>query len=369
MRHALGLSLLCAVAAVGCSDSRRNVRKAPGKPEVFATRLPEETAPMDPEEVDPEQGCGPWNGAAWCTTLLSGWSFVPEAIDACAAEPDEDSAIDCLSYAADRRFSTLALETCAGLEAPKHRLACLDATADRALETPQFAYCSEQPSKKVPGCLADMHDYMFHPNELHELVKRTVEQNPSDPTTIIAALEANVAETYALDRSIWPDHYVFNFAGGATTHIRSMYCAFDEYLLIVGAPIEVNGYSGRYPAEVHDFVFTGLMHDFEEHEHVDQEREPGTWAYLPHGGHRVYSTETPTYMLEYARGWVPGMLGFGIRHPRRAITRDRKNMKQQIRMCASRALAAQKENRRRKRRRRAEKRETLRAIRRTLRDL
>ena|GEM_PF-4725427 len=370
MRASLALLLPCALAVAGCSDSRRNVKRAPGHPSIFKAKMPEEVAVLQPESLEPKQTCELWRDAQWCNVLMERWTFVPEVVDMCAAEPDDEAAVECLSYAADRGFSLVGLQTCGALATPEHRRDCLDAIADRELEAPQFAHCGSKRSRKVAGCLADMHDYTFHPNELQAIVQRTVEETPStDARALIQNLENNIATTYKLDRTEWPDAYIFNFAGGATTHIRAMYCALDEYLLIVGSPLNVNGYSGRYPAEVHDFVFTGLMHDFEESDFESHDFSAGSWAYLPHGGHRVYATETPTYMLEYARGWIPGMLGFGIRHPRRAITRDRKNMKQQIRMCASRALAASKENRRRRRDVRKTKRKTLRDIRRALRGL
>lgn len=364
------LLLPCALLLPGCSHSRRNVKRAPGDPKVFATKLFEETQMLPPEQLDPSATCERWAGSAWCQTLLGGWSFVPETLDVCGAEPDETAVIDCLSRVADRRFSPLGLETCAALETPKHRRTCLNAIADRRLETPQYLDCAEEPSKKVAGCLADAHEYKFHPDELQRIVQRTTENTSStDARTLIGDVENGVADAYALDRTEWPEHYIFNFAGGATTHIRAMYCALDEYLLIVGAPIDINGYSGRYPAEVHDFVFTGVMHDFEEHDFESHDFTAGAWAYLPHGGHRVYATETPTYILEYARGSVPGMLSYGIRHPRRAITRDGKNMRQQIRMCAGRALAANRSNRRQRGSLRKTKRQTLREIRRALRGL
>ncbi len=337
---------------------------------MFATKLFEQTQMLAPEQLDPATTCQRWPAAPWCETLVGGWRFVPEALDVCGAESDESALIECLSRAADRRFSPLGLQTCAALETPKHRRACLVAIGDRQLETPQYLYCAQKPSKKVAGCLADAHEYKFHPDELQRIVQRTAQDTPTtDARTLIGNLENNVADAYVLDRSEWPEHYIYNFAGGATTHIRAMYCALDEYLLIVGAPVNVNGYSGRYPAEVHDFVFTGLMHDFEEHDFEAHDFTAGAWAYLPHGGHRVYATETPTYMLEYARGSVPGMLTFGIRHPRHAITRDAQNMKQQIRMCASRALAANKHKRKQRHGLRRTKRQTLRAVRRALRSL
>jgi len=368
VRAFLALLLPCVLLLSGCSDSRRNVKRAPGHPDVFATKLFEETQMLSAERLDPASTCERWASAPWCQTLIGGWSFVPETLELCGAESDEAAVIDCLSRVADREFSPLGLETCGALATPKHRRACLGAIGDRHLETPQYVYCAQQPSKKVAGCLADAHEYKFHPDELQRIVQRTTQDTPStDARALIGSLEDNLADAYALDRSQWPDNYIYNFAGGATTHIRAMYCALDEYLLIVGAPINVNGYSGRYPAEVHDFVFTGLMHDFEEHDFESHDFTAGAWAYLPHGGHRVYATETPTYMLEYARGSVPGMLNFGIRHPRHATTRDRKNMKQQIRMCASRALAANKSKRQGRRELRQAKRQTVREIRKALR--
>jgi C-8 sterol isomerase len=370
VRAYLALVLPCVLTLAGCSNSRRSVKRAPGFPTVFATKLAEETTLTPPEPQDPSSACTPWNGASWCTTVFEGWSFVPEAVRLCASEADEDEAIECLTYAADRSFSLLGLETCEALETPKHRQDCLQAVGDRTLEPPQYAYCTAKPSKEVASCLAGTNEFKFHPNELRELVAQSIDASPSPaPPALIRTLEDNVAQRYELDREEWPENYIFNFAGGATTHIRAMYCALDEYLLIVGAPVNVNGYSGRYPAEVHDFVFTGLMHDFEEHDFESHDYSAGTWAFLPHGGHRVYATETPTYMLEYSRGWIPGMLGFGIRHPRWAITRDSKNMKQQFRMCARRALATSKKNRKRRRQARKSKRQTIRAVRRALRGL
>ncbi len=368
MRTPLVLLVFSLLVTAGCSHSRRNVKRAPGLREVFDSKLPEETRVLQPEQQDASSACAPWEGARWCTALMEGWTFVPEAVELCAAETDEDDAIDCLSHAADRTFSLVGLETCGALETAKDRRDCLHVISDRELEAPQFAYCASKKSSRTPGCLQGMHDYVFHPNELHEVIRRSVDEAKNEGARgRIATLENNIATQYELDRSTWPDNYVFNFAGGATTHIRAMYCALDEYLLIVGAPINVNGYSGRYPAEVHDFVFTGIMHDFEETDFESHDYTAGTWAYLPHGGHRNYATETPTYMLEYARGSVPGMLGFGIRHPRRAITQDRKNMTQQIRMCASRALKANGERRRHRRARSKAKRQTLRDVRAALR--
>lgn len=367
MKHAL-LVTLCAVV-LGCSGSRRTARQAPGHPSIYEQTPRTETVLLEPQTLDATRACRDGFATSWCRVLVERFTFVPGSLEVCADQVDEDDARDCVAHVADRRFSHLGLRTCGQLDQPRQRLACLDAIAERELEAPHLLQCAAQPSSKVVRCLEKTHAYVFNPSDLHDLIGRTIDEaGTSDASTLIPALENNFAERYDLDREEWPETFIFNFAGGATTHIRAMYCSLDEYLLIVGAPINVNGYSGRYPAEVHDFVFTGLMHDFEEFDHASHDYEAGSWAFLPHGTHRVYATETPTYMVEYARGWVPGMLGFGIRHPRHAITQDRKNMKQQIRMCATRALAAQKQLRRGRRKQRKTQRQTKRAVRRALRD-
>ena len=321
-----------------------------------------------PRELEASSACSPLGNPAWCSDLVARFPFVPAVWEACTRESDPDLVKDCLVVGAGASFSLGALELCSTVEGGRDRVDCLTEVADRELEAPQLQTCAAQDSGKVAGCLRRAHDFTFHPDELHRVVRGLgATSSEGDARARIGELEGALASVFDLEPEAWPADYVFNFAGGATTHIRAMYCAFDEYLLIVGAPIAVNGYSGRYPAEVHDFVFNGRMYDFEETDFEPHELEPGSWAFLPHGGHRVYATEPQTYMLEYARGFVPGMLGFGIRHPRRSITQDRKNMKQQIRMCASRAIETSRRKRRELAEQKRERKRTRRAVRRHLR--
>ena len=85
-----------------------------------------------------------------------------------------------------------------------------------------------------------------------------------------------------------------------------------EYILLFGSSIGTSGYSGRYKAEVYDFVIKGEMLCEYEGRFKPEIHKPGSPAYLQANITKHYRIIDETWMLEYARGNIISMLPFGF---------------------------------------------------------
>lgn len=150
---------------------------------------------------------------------------------------------------------------------------------------------------------------VFDPVHLHEISRRALEAGST--SAILDAVIDGLAEAYP--GSIRTDvPWVLNNAGGAMGQMKLLHCSLTEYILIFGTPIGTEGHSGRYLAEVHDFMLAGEMWCYYPGEVDRVVFRPGDAAYL--GASRVKGYRVPdhAWMLEYARGPIPTMLPFGL---------------------------------------------------------
>ena len=85
-----------------------------------------------------------------------------------------------------------------------------------------------------------------------------------------------------------------------------------EYILIFGTNLGTDGHSGRYNAEVFDFIFKGEMLCEYEGRFKPEVHKPGSAAYLPSSIVKHYCIKEEGWMLEYARGNIVSMLPFGF---------------------------------------------------------
>lgn len=106
--------------------------------------------------------------------------------------------------------------------------------------------------------------------------------------------------------------WLFNNAGGAMGQLKLLHASLSEYLILFGSPIGTEGHSGRYAAEVWDFVIDGDVWCYEEGEFDRRTYGPGDVAYLGGGKVKGYAIPDGAYMLEYARGSIPSMMAFGV---------------------------------------------------------
>ena len=151
--------------------------------------------------------------------------------------------------------------------------------------------------------------YVFDPKVLHEIAKSAVGLPREEAFDHITR---RIDERYPDQIFTGPRHFVFNNAGGAMGQLSFLYGSLSEYILLFGTPIGTEGHSGRYIADVHDFVFEGEMWCYEEGDSVRKTYKPGDHAFL--GGRRTKGYRIPdsAYMLEYARGPIPLMIPFGL---------------------------------------------------------
>lgn len=152
--------------------------------------------------------------------------------------------------------------------------------------------------------------YIFDPDVLHNVVKETV------------ALNLTTAESF--DRinnelaRIYPGHidtnreWIFNVAGGAMGQMDLLHCSITEYIMFFGTPIGSEGYSGRFLADDFFMIIEGEQHSYEPGDLDPKIYRPGDVNIMRRGLATGYKFPAKGFALEYARGWIPTMLPFGI---------------------------------------------------------
>ncbi|MBM4371371.1 MAG: hypothetical protein FJ098_06930 [Deltaproteobacteria bacterium] len=152
--------------------------------------------------------------------------------------------------------------------------------------------------------------YVFDPAVLYECAKKGVgiERIEDSFDVVTAAL----LDRYPGYVDGGPRRWVFNNAGGAMGQLTLLHASLSEYIIFFGSAIGTEGHSGRYAAEVHDWLFRGDMWCFVEGETEKTVYHPGDWAVLGPGKTKGYRLPDAAWMLEYARGPIPGMLPFGL---------------------------------------------------------
>jgi len=106
--------------------------------------------------------------------------------------------------------------------------------------------------------------------------------------------------------------WIFNNAGGAMGVLTILYASLSEYLIFFGTPIGTEGHSGRYSADVYDFVIDGEMWCYTEGQFERVTFKPGDAAHLGKSAAKGYCIKDHAWMLEYSRGCIPLMLPFGL---------------------------------------------------------
>jgi hypothetical protein len=150
---------------------------------------------------------------------------------------------------------------------------------------------------------------IFDSETLHAIAKNATGLDTKDAAfaQIIAELKGEY-RGHVRDDIPW----VFNNAGGAMGQMKLLHASLSEYLIFFGTPIGTEGHSGRYASEVWDFIIDGEVWCYEEGQFERSVYGPGDVAYLAGGRAKGYAVPNAAFMLEYARGPIPGMMPFGI---------------------------------------------------------
>ncbi len=151
---------------------------------------------------------------------------------------------------------------------------------------------------------------IFQPEILHEVAKRAVATG--------ASLHDKVASIRGELALLYPGHvrpeteWVFNIAGGALGHMTILHASITEYVIVFGTPIGTEGYSGRFSSDDYFMILEGEQWAFGEGQEDKLVFRPGDIHHMPRGEARGYRMPDRCYALEYARGFIPSMLPFGL---------------------------------------------------------
>ncbi|OBZ67622.1 C-8 sterol isomerase [Grifola frondosa] len=159
--------------------------------------------------------------------------------------------------------------------------------------------------------------YVFTPESLHELAQAAVASapTPSSIEHIIDHIVTNLTATYppsviALNPNT--SEWVLNNAGGAMGAMYIIHASITEYLIIFGTPLGTEGHTGMHTADDYFNILVGEQWAFAPPNLQMEVYKPGEVHHLPRGQVKQYKMHEGCFALEYARGWIPLMMPFGL---------------------------------------------------------
>ena len=151
--------------------------------------------------------------------------------------------------------------------------------------------------------------FIFDPEVLHGIAKGALEHE---------SLEDKIDQIIDELSAHYPGHirggreWVLNNAGGAMGMMLVLHASISEYILIFGSPIGTEGHTGRFWAEDYFYILEGEQWAYDERSPERQVYKPGDCHILPKGIAQGYRFPDRCFALEYARGFIPTMLPFGL---------------------------------------------------------
>lgn len=175
--------------------------------------------------------------------------------------------------------------------------------------------------------------YIFSPEQLKQISAAAIEQHGNNTEAIVSNIIATLNQIDGVKPYInFDEEWVFNNAGGAMGAMYIIHASkpihsfhnflhsltkplsgITEYLIIFGTAIGTEGHTGRHTADDYFHILSGTQLAYAPGPGVyTPEIYPaGSVHHLRRGDVKQYKMESACFALEYARGWIPPMLGFG----------------------------------------------------------
>ncbi|KAJ7647108.1 ERG2/sigma1 receptor-like protein [Roridomyces roridus] len=157
--------------------------------------------------------------------------------------------------------------------------------------------------------------YVFDREHLHQLAKAAIAASPDDTAGMIQHIVTNLTQTYPSNQiklNVDSSEWVFSNAGGAMGAMYIIHASITEYLIIFGTPLGTEGHTGLHTADDYFHILVGEQWAFSPGALEMERYTPGMVHFLPRGTAKQYKMHEGCFALEYARGWIPLMLPFGL---------------------------------------------------------
>ncbi|EUC45450.1 hypothetical protein COCMIDRAFT_95541 [Bipolaris oryzae ATCC 44560] len=154
--------------------------------------------------------------------------------------------------------------------------------------------------------------YIFTPAALHSLSLSAIERHGNDTAAVVSYIVDSLSALHPQHINL-DEEWVFNNAGGAMGAMYIIHASVTEYLIVFGTPVGTEGHTGRHTADDYFHILKGEQVAYAPGKGVyEAERYPqGSVHHLRRGEVKQYKMDGECFALEYARGWIPPMLGFG----------------------------------------------------------
>jgi len=153
--------------------------------------------------------------------------------------------------------------------------------------------------------------YIFTPSELHDLSLRAIGAHGNDTGAVVDFIVGELNEKLPGGYINLEKEYIFNNAGGAMGGMYILHASITEYLIIFGTAVGTEGHTGRHTADDYFHILTGTQLAYTLGSYEPEVYPQGSVHHLRRGTVKQYKMEKACFALEYARGWIPPMLGFG----------------------------------------------------------
>ncbi|RDW89216.1 hypothetical protein BP6252_01248 [Coleophoma cylindrospora] len=153
--------------------------------------------------------------------------------------------------------------------------------------------------------------YIFSPPQLHDLSLRAIGAHGNDTRAVVSYIVGELSEKLPGGYVNLDEEWIFNNAGGAMGAMYIIHASITEYLIIFGTAIGTEGHTGRHTADDYFHILAGTQLAYTPGSYEPEVYPQGSVHHLRRGTVKQYKMDEACFALEYARGWIPPMLGFG----------------------------------------------------------